>query len=641
MRGCSITTTFAVLALLLESAAAGLPVSALPQPIPDGGAFDLTEPSADDLTDTFLCVYYGSIYHDFFVEGADEDRLSFAVGLQHPNQEDLSLFAFGAGGSGPVQLMFMPAARSDGGANLDGVYTFRFPAGQDPTQLPRDGGDIQSAQDLSQFNGVSLYGSWSVCVGDHVSGNSGSITSLSIDYVPDGACCLDTECFTCTQCEVLRADECTKNTYQGDYTECPAEPTSIDDTAPEMETPSSQTLQCGASTLPMNTGEAEATDDCTAVPEIEIDYTDEVVGPSGETRSYAVPSSCLGGTVTRTWTATDEAGNMAEGVQVLTREADATNPMLTVPAGVPVVCGGDTSPASTGVATGTDNCDQSPSTTHSDVVNLEGSGSCAGGTITRTWMSTDECNNEATDVQIITVVPDTTNPMLTVPADVRVECGGDTSPASTGEATGADNCDQSVIITHSDVVNLEGSGPCAGGTITRTWVATDECNNEATDVQIITVVPDTTPPMLTVPADVSVRCGEDTTPKGTGTAEAIDNCDMSPVVNHSDEEMLMDVQGAECQEGTITRTWEAVDLCGNKASDEQIIRVRGLQVPSPPLRHTWIATEQCTSTRGGGYLVACEYDAETPQVKPDVRCRGPYCISTFEARCRQCDIYNF
>src|SRR5207244_397890 len=114
---------------------------------------------------------------------------------------------------------------------------------------------------------------------------------------------------------------------------------------------------------------------------------------------------------------------------------------------------------------------------------------------------------------------DTTKPTLTVPSDKTVECTADTSPAGTGQATGSDTCG-AVTISHTDAF-APGCGNT--GVITRTWTATDACNNATSAAQKITVV-DTTKPSLTVPSDKTVECTGDTSPAGTGQATGSDTC---------------------------------------------------------------------------------------------------------------------
>jgi len=280
--------------------------------------------------------------------------------------------------------------------------------------------------------------------------------------------------------------------------------------------------------------------------------------------------------VTRTWTATDGCGNVGTAVQTITI-VDENEPLLVVPAEVTVECDSDTSAAATGFATATDNCDSSPIIESDDDVVP---GSCAGQyTIERFWSAKDSCGNVAEASQIINVV-DTTAPVLTVPADVTVECSDDSSPAGTGSATASDNCG-TVDVTSSDSV---AAGPCDfTATITRTWTATDDCGNSVSADQIITVV-DTTAPVVTVPADVTIECDESSDPSNTGSATATDNCD-TPGITYSDS-----VAGS-CP-SVITRTWTATDACGNSSSADQIITV--VDTTAPSLSVPADATVECT-----------------------------------------------
>ena len=160
--------------------------------------------------------------------------------------------------------------------------------------------------------------------------------------------------------------------------------------------------------------------------------------------------------------------------------------------------------------------------------------------------------------------PDTTPPVITVPDDVTLEAPADTTPANTGYATAVDAVDPSPTISSSDVESLDAQGI---GTITRTWTATDDEGNSSSGDQVITVE-DTTPPVITVPDDVTLEAPADTTPANTGYATAVDAVDPSPTISSSDVESL-DAQGI----GTITRTWTATDDEGNSSSGDQVITV--------------------------------------------------------------------
>jgi len=146
--------------------------------------------------------------------------------------------------------------------------------------------------------------------------------------------------------------------------------------------------------------------------------------------------------------------------------------------------------------------------TYSDVV----TNGC-GGTrvIARTWLATDQCGNSATCAQTITV-RDTTQPSLTLPANLVLQCPGDTRTNVTGVPIVADAC-SSVTLSYSDVV----SNSCAlTKTVWRTWTATDQCGNTTNGLQTITVV-DTTKPSHNCPTN-SIQCLGDITAAYTNLA---------------------------------------------------------------------------------------------------------------------------
>ncbi len=243
---------------------------------------------------------------------------------------------------------------------------------------------------------------------------------------------------------------------------------------------------------------------------------------------------------------------------VIPNGTDTTPPSISCPANVNVECGGDTSPSGTGSATATDDCDATPSISFSD----SSAASCGlTEVITRTWTATDASSNSSTCVQTITVV-DTTNPSITCPANITIECGDDTSPANTGTPSSTDGCG-----TPSNSFSDSSAAGC-GNTevITRTWTTTDPCGNSSNCVQIITVV-DTTNPTIACPANITIECGDDTSPANTGTPTSTDDCG-TPSNTFSDS------SASACgSTEVITRTWTTTDPCGNSSTCVQTITV--------------------------------------------------------------------
>jgi hypothetical protein len=322
-----------------------------------------------------------------------------------------------------------------------------------------------------------------------------------------------------------------------------------DTTPPTVSCPSDTTIECGGDTSPTSNGSATGNDDCGGVS---ITFTDVSVPGCGNTEI-----------ISRTWTATDDCGLTSFCFQTITVE-DTTPPTVNCPADTTVECGGDTSPTSNGSATGSDGCG-AVIITFTDV-SVPGCGNTE--VISRTWTATDDCGLTSFCIQTITV-EDTTPPTVSCPSDTTVECGGDTSPASNGSATGSDGCG-GVSITFSDV-----SVPGCGNTeiITRTWTATDDCGLTSSCNQTITVV-DTTPPTVSCPSDTTVECGGDTSPTSNGSATGSDGCG-GVVITFSD------ISVSSCgNTEVITRTWTATDDCGLTSSCAQSITVEDSNPPT-------------------------------------------------------------
>ena len=75
-------------------------------------------------------------------------------------------------------------------------------------------------------------------------------------------------------------------------------------------------------------------------------------------------------------------------------------------------------------------------------------------------------------------------------------------------ASATDNCDSAPTVTYDD--SIAPSQNCIQEyTITRTWLATDDCGNTSTCTQVI-VVDDRTAPVITFcPANVTIECTDD------------------------------------------------------------------------------------------------------------------------------------
>ena len=311
--------------------------------------------------------------------------------------------------------------------------------------------------------------------------------------------------------------------------------------APIITCPDDIAVSCENPTDPTATGFATATDE--SDPDPVISYSDEIV-----------PGSCDHAyTINRTWRADDTDGNFSVCLQTITIN-DNTAPVISCPENIAVDCSGTTDPAVTGTATAEDNCDDSPQIAYVD--------SIEDNIITRTWTAADACGNVSSCDQIITL-EDSTPPQITeCPADIVLSCDADTSTANTGVPLFTDDCGTNLTVTWANEIT---PGSCPQNiVIARTFTVTDESGNSSTCVQEIELV-DNTAPELTCPADISVPFGGSTDPSETGTASATDNCSAIIDISYSDNTVG----------NIITRSWTAIDECGNSISCDQVITIQG------------------------------------------------------------------
>ncbi len=331
----------------------------------------------------------------------------------------------------------------------------------------------------------------------------------------------------------VATDECGNTSYA--YQEF----TIVDTTAPVMVGEASLEMPCDA--IDENFL-VETTDNCN---EFEVTYEDQRV------------SGGCAGQIIRTYTAIDACENASTFVQIIDLFDNVAPEFTAFPIDTSAEC--DDVPAVSDLIDAEDNC--------SDVEieylgHVRADGDCPSNyTLTRTWSATDECGNETLRSQVI-IISDTTAPEFTfVPASFSHEC--DETP-DYGTAEAEDNCG-SVTVTYDDEI----VGNLCELVITRTWTATDECENSATAVQVIAIIDTTAPEFSFVPGDLTHEC--DATPD-YGTATATDNCN-DVTVTFDDQE-----SGDSC-ELFITRTFTATDACGNATSATQHITIVDTTAP--------------------------------------------------------------
>jgi gliding motility-associated-like protein len=303
-----------------------------------------------------------------------------------------------------------------------------------------------------------------------------------------------------------------------------------------------------------NHGGAKATDNLSTNLAWTHDYTGitKACGKSGE--------------ATVTFTVTDECGNSSK-TSAIFRIKDTAKPVFAdAPADLSLKCG-DPVPAIRTPSV-SDNCDATP-----DVKFNEKQEVLCGSAykITRTWTATDACGNVATHTQTI-AFEDNEAPVFTnLPNDIRISCK-DKRPDGTG-IIAKDNCDNSlgpVVFSQQQV------GITCGSNVKwkYTWTIGDVCGNIAVASRIVDVVDDFPPVITGIPADKTVTCGNLI---GTPSKDvkATDDCSSTIKLSVADK-----ITNRLCvNQYLVTRTWTAIDVCGNVATKSQKITVKDESKP--------------------------------------------------------------
>ncbi|NND78820.1 MAG: T9SS type B sorting domain-containing protein [Maribacter sp.] len=161
-------------------------------------------------------------------------------------------------------------------------------------------------------------------------------------------------------------------------------------------------------------------------------------------------------------------------------------------------------------------------------------------------------------------IQDTINPEFVelLPDDTTVECDAiPTAPV----LTATDNCNPDVNVVFEETQSTSSCPQIY--TLTRTWTATDACNNQAIHVQTIEVL-DTSAPVFNESLPTDTVAAFDNIPS-PATLTASDSCDTNPQVN-LDETYIGD-NGSTTY--TVVRTWTASDCAGNSTEHTQFIYV--------------------------------------------------------------------
>lgn len=279
-------------------------------------------------------------------------------------------------------------------------------------------------------------------------------------------------------------------------------------------------------------------------------------------------SQC-GGTITYTWTHTDQCNRTTTHEQNIEITPLIPPSFVNPPANVTVNCNQVPTSAPSLVAANNDpNCPINASVTPTQ----SGSATQCGGTITYTWTFTDPCGQTITHTQTVTVTPVLQPAFVSPPADVTVNCN---QVPTSGPTLVAANNDPNCPITANVTPTQSGSATQCGGTITYTWTYTDVCNRTITHVQNVTVTPVLQPSFVNPPANITVNC--DMIPTSGATLVAANNDPNCPITAN-----VTPTQSgtATICGGSITYTWTYTDVCNRTITHTQTVTVNPMPLPA-------------------------------------------------------------
>ncbi len=336
----------------------------------------------------------------------------------------------------------------------------------------------------------------------------------------------------------------------GNVSESCSQSISIKDTElPVVVCPPGITVDCAVLLEPANTGMAASTDNCDTDP----------------AESYA--DSQDGHVVTRTWVATDAAGNESEPCSQLITIEDTEVPVITCPDDIAIHSEDPVTPDFTGRPTVTDNCDDAIVSSMSDTQ--------IDNVITRTWTATDAHGNPSECVQLITI--ENRAPVIACQENMAVDIGEEIVLSVTATD---DDGDPVTILVRNLMTGAVFDGAAVTviptcddpGEYTMLFIASDGLLAD-TCSWVLTVNEDPEPPVATCPEDIT----QDNDPGECGAVavfamSATDNCLVADVT-------AAPLSGTLFEVGTTDVTVAATDATGNVGVCTFSVTVNDVEAP--------------------------------------------------------------
>ncbi len=341
----------------------------------------------------------------------------------------------------------------------------------------------------------------------------------------------------------------------GNTSTCNATVTVIGDNSVSITCPDDITIECDDDDSPASTGTATAMSNCN--DGIAANFRDSIVDGSCDDES----------TIFRIWSASNNTSATARCIQRITIQ-DNTRPNITCPPDETVGCGESTAPAATGFASATDNCDTSPTITHSDDINIVNGDTV----ITRTWTAEDNCGNQRSCDQEITI---SSNSNLTIvcPANISEHADANCEADVTVPVPTVSNDCGTYTLTNDFNNTSNASGTYPLGVTTITWTVTNSVGSSTSCTMTVTVI-DVTQPTITCPDTTFLNCDDPLFPLSQhGTPVVDDNCPNAGSGLSITYDSIVNLAG--CGTGDVLVDYTVTDAAGNSSNCTHVIIITG------------------------------------------------------------------
>ncbi|MDF1697996.1 MAG: gliding motility-associated C-terminal domain-containing protein [Saprospiraceae bacterium] len=283
-----------------------------------------------------------------------------------------------------------------------------------------------------------------------------------------------------------------------------------------------------------------------------------------------------GNSVTYSWEFTDECGRLISHNQTVTVEPIAPPTFIDPPVDATVSCA-DKPNEGEGLNLSYTNGGTGACETAGEIAPIEEYNVTeCGGTIVNTWMFTDDCDNEISHTQTITVEPASQAQLEDLPpSSITIECNENTGTGPDLVVT--NNADGDCLIEETISPQIVGDADICGGSFQFLWEFTDECGRVTSFTQTVNVNPAPEAMFDNLPVDIDIDCsdnGNDPEELSYSNGES-GACDISGNIAGT-RTGLVDYCG-----GTLTDSWEFTDECGRTITAERNVNV----APAPPAEY--------------------------------------------------------